>query len=1145
MENLDINNFKLFLVKSGYLKQDNWNQKNSDILDSGEVNDILLSFEYNEKISIKQASKKYADKIQWVNKIFNIHFTLEELHFQYINYTSTNIPLICFLNNLIMIEIILKSFDNIINQNNEQNITDIFPEQIIMNDIDLYSSSNNNNILGIKQKLEFIYEKLKNKPFFDKKKVNGDLICLIFLTSLGSTFSVDKNIPKIKNLINLFCVYNKVYLNDVNISLILYLNVIICINLFIYSNRKRYHFDFLSYDEFYPYNHYYQEFKKKNGYEKYTMNESPNEDLNEHINLFLFDNDAIKYGGDDFSEILLFQNCLKIFSIYHLSKNNIKLTVYLTIDTIIEILKSFNDTISINKTNNIQNINFNINIHNKTTINKIKLTDLFILTKNNINKCFSSFNFYELLIKVTNFQTESQIQEINTKFAELISKSQKFYLQNSISALQNNINNDNNIQIETDQKTEESNTPIDYLKKEFNVLYYLLLYYIKNKEIKKNLVFYSFKFRFFKCSIFRESKKDIQLFFDYSSIKERYLLRYLKDIENLLLLIKLYQEIINTINEFKLYNITLRITQTNFRSRHINFFFTIIIKKLDYYIQENKFNRITLYDAKIKTYQENMVVYIKDNSIKEKVRINSLKEMINLSRFNNKLKILNAYVKEMAEDWDIIIIGQNIKYHNLMYSKNINILFLNITKEENDNFVQNLLPGSDIIYDSIKDMNPYTSTKIQSDSHEYKFLNIFMYIIKNEDFAEKVLNFAEKLKENEDSILTNKITFVCERFFFEEKIMMNSRIKENSKQIYNCIDNYFLVCDTKKEGEIYKYDLYISLHYISLVNYLSFEVTQNFLELINTFITVFSSCVELILYIYDKKENETSGPKKFYYIQKIKKDYYLFEYKKTNIFVKILRNFESLLLLNPKKTIPLLCLLAKESTNKYIANTDNFLDLFLRLFLNLHKVVDINELNETFFEKIHKNIFYQNYDRFTIMSFSYDAFFVFNELFINNNFLNISENNKFEICHIIPYEVDLSTKSNYVKKIITNKNNLIVKNIKIYDYNFSNSFLFNNSNELKMNYKKANYFLEFHNTTNDAINSINAKIRFFYKKLKDKKFQKDKIKKILNIFKEFYYEKDNIIFYSGNEKNLSKFMKAYNNHEITIKTSKVLVDFQS
>ena len=31
----------------------------------------------------------------------------------------------------------------------------------------------------------------------------------------------------------------------------------------------------------------------------------------------------------------------------------------------------------------------------------------------------NKFNFYELLIKVTNFQTESQIQEINTKFANL------------------------------------------------------------------------------------------------------------------------------------------------------------------------------------------------------------------------------------------------------------------------------------------------------------------------------------------------------------------------------------------------------------------------------------------------------------------------------------------------------------------------------------------------------------------------------------------------------------------------------------------------------------------------------------------------------------------------------------------------------
>ena len=118
--------------------------------------------------------------------------------------------------------------------------------------------------------------------------------------------------------------------------------------------------------------------------------------------------------------------------------------MYLTIDTIIETLKSFNDDISINQTNNLQNINFNINISSKSGINQIKLTNVLLLSKNNLNKCFSSFNFYELLIKATNFQEETQIQEINQKYSELIQKSRKFYLQNSISALQNNINNDNN-----------------------------------------------------------------------------------------------------------------------------------------------------------------------------------------------------------------------------------------------------------------------------------------------------------------------------------------------------------------------------------------------------------------------------------------------------------------------------------------------------------------------------------------------------------------------------------------------------------------------------------------------------------------------------------------------------------------------------
>ena len=159
MNNLDLNNFELFLLKSGYITKKIWTSNHSDIFDWSKYNDILLSFEYNQKISTTEASVKYGDKIQWINKIFKTDLTFDELHSQYIHYTSTNISFSCFLNNFIMVEIILNKFYNIINQNNEQDLNKIFTDNIVINDIDLYSPNGNKNLLGLKQKLELIYEK--------------------------------------------------------------------------------------------------------------------------------------------------------------------------------------------------------------------------------------------------------------------------------------------------------------------------------------------------------------------------------------------------------------------------------------------------------------------------------------------------------------------------------------------------------------------------------------------------------------------------------------------------------------------------------------------------------------------------------------------------------------------------------------------------------------------------------------------------------------------------------------------------------------------------------------------------------------------------------------------------------------------------
>jgi len=1145
--NLDINNFESFLIKSGYLNPKIWTKKNSDFFDPNKYNEILVSFEFNEKISPTEASVKYGDKIQWINKIFKTDITFEELLSQYVHYTSTNISFVKLLNNFIMMEIVLKQFYNVINKDNEEDINKIFSKEIIMNDIDINSSLHDKNILGLKQKLELIYTKFNQSSSYNGKEVNSKLIAIIFLLSFGSSFSIDKNIPQITNLMNVFSLYNKIYVSDINVCLILYFSIIIYINICIYANKKKSHFKYLTYDNNNYNTFYYQELKKKS-----PDNANPqNEDKTNYISMIIFDNNIITYSGNYFIELLIFQDYLKIFSIYHLSKNQIKATINLTIDTMVETIKTFNNNIIINTDLQKNNTIINNMIENPDNLNiyPIKLNNLILLTKNNLSKCFFSFNFNEIVLKVTNFQTENQIKEINLRYLELIQKARKLYFQNSITTLNqtnnnNAINNDINKVIDNVSNNFDS---IDYLKIEFTALIHLLTYYNKNKEAKKFLQFYCFKFRFFKCSIFRENKKEIQLYFDYSSIKEKILLKYLREISNILNLIKNYEEVINAINEFKLYNITFRVCQSNFRSRHINFFFSIIIKRLVLFIEENRYNRITIYDSKLKTYEENMLVYIKDNSIKVKSRINTLKEMFNNSIFKNKLKVFNGYVKDLVDDWDIIIIGENIKYHNLIYSNNTNILFLNIVEEKDDNSVQKFMAGSSINPLKYSVMNigmsdPEGDNKAQNNVVNNEYLNILMYIISDENFADKTLKFCEDLKGNNNCVLINKITFICERYFFEDKIIMSSRIKGGSKVIYNYVDNYFLVCDKIKDKEVYKYDLFITKNYVSLSNNIIQEVTKDFSQIIYSFISVLSSCVELIIYIYKNKETE---PNKFYYLQKISKDYYLFEYKMANIFIKKLKSFDSLLLLNPKKSIPLFCLLAKKQNTDYITTNDSFLDLFLRLFLNLNKVVDKNKLNENFFEKIHKNLFYQNYDIFQLMTYSYEAFCTFNDIFINNNYLQISKDDKFEICYIIPYEFESEQKRVNYKKILENKKDdkLMVKNIKIFDYNLTNAFIFKMANELKMNYRKAEFFIEYFNNSINNDNSIGDKMKIIFKKLKDKKIEKEKLKKILLNIKNLYYEKDNIIYYGYNITKFEKALIEFNTEKVKIKAVKL--DFGS
>ena len=94
------------------------------------------------------------------------------------------------------------------------------------------------------------------------------------------------------------------------------------------------------------------------------------------------------------------------------------------------------------------------------------------------------------------------------------------------------------------------------------------------------------------------------------------------------------------------------------------------------------------------------------------------------------------------------------------------------------------------------------------------------------------------------------------------------------------------------------------------------------------------------------------------------------------------------------------------------------------------------------------------------------------------------------------------------------------------------------ANELKMNYRKAEFFIEYFNNSINNDNSIGDKMKIVFKKLKNKKFEKEKLKKIILNIKNLYYEKDNIIYYGYNTSKFEKALIEFNTEKVKIKAVK-------
>ena len=444
---VQLSNIESFLLKSQYLNKNSVNKKHIDnfnqILSKQEY---LSHFEFNEKISFSEASVKYGVLIQSINKLFSSKLTIEDMYEQYLDYTKDIILLNQFINSLLVVDMINTNFNDIIT--NTTFFKSLINKELIIYDVNILDDNENK----LKMKTESVYKKIREKPILKGNHVNGNLIILVFIISMGNSYFIDKNLPDLMGIMNYFSKYNNIYINNLNLSLFLYLYLIIAINLYLNASKNKK--QFLNYESCKNNNFYYLEFNENdmnieinnynknfitNPYKRFPLKLSQRTYRNKPYNilsLYLFDNESIFYEGENPSiKLLIFQNYLKLYAFYHLSKNKIKFTINLYIESIYDLLLHiYNSKNNLEKVNNENNNNLESNIFSnieEEEIKQINLSKIDIFNKENNSLCFNSFNFLGLSIFVTGFLKDYQIARIISINLDLIKKSKKCYLQES------------------------------------------------------------------------------------------------------------------------------------------------------------------------------------------------------------------------------------------------------------------------------------------------------------------------------------------------------------------------------------------------------------------------------------------------------------------------------------------------------------------------------------------------------------------------------------------------------------------------------------------------------------------------------------------------------------------------------------------
>ena len=1079
MSNLEspLNHITNFFNSIGFTSDYHFNDKQKKLIENNKI-DFSKILESDRDITITDASVKHSEIIHSLSKIFKMDINIFKLYKMYVELSKGEISFYQFLNYLIFINLIFENFHDI--------ISDISLDKILKEKITIYEieSMTNNNL-----KLENMYKTLLNESDEETKNYIC-LIILIFIFSFCNKFYIlGINSINLELFTKNVSTYNRFYVSHYQYSIILYLEMIIYSNLFLSSKGEN--------EKYFKNTHSRNKARSLNqkNIKSNTVGSFGGNTIRNNLNFektfdiencYFFDNNIIKSDNNEIYKTLVFQSYLKYYFFFHLSKNNIKLNINITIENP-QVLLNYSSIDSICK----------IFSTTDDSIKKLNFENLNILTKINISYIFKSFIFDQVIINILGFNNNDPIKDFIINYDDIISKGRNFYFQEQASLNSN-----------------EFSSTFKYLSLEWDLLNELLIYYGKKKN---NVQSYIFRFNTFKCNI-NKITKDIDLYFNYSTIKEKEIFTYFKKTKNFIDFINKVIGIIDSLQLYKQYNIGIRLIQNNFRSHQLKLYLQLYIKMIIDYVEEQNLKNYTIYEKKFENYNENMQCYLNDNSIKKKIKVQKFKSLFKKIKYP-QLQFLSNFSNELTEDWDVIVISDNSKEFNLVRTYDDNKIFFYLSK----------------------DYEPSLTSTMAKDDSEY--LKIIMYLSSNRISYENGMNLINSIRNDKDNLLSMHVTLICDRFYLENYFLMENKMKKYVKILYQIVDDIYLIAknipneDNSDIKEYFNYDIYIADSFINVVNFhqYSFDKDTNYCTLVFEFLSVLSSCIELILYIL--KNKDIYIPRFIYMIRNVE-DYYSFEYKQSNIFFKKIKFFNSLFSLNIKKSTPLFCILSKKAKTEYTQNNDNFYDVFLRLFLNLNKVVENQAtLNQVFFQKIHKNIFYEYYDSFIPIAFSYESYMVFSDIFLSNNYLEISHGDLFDKCFILPFESKI--KKEKILEIINSTQ--LTKQLIIFNFNFPNGYTFNKKEYTIFSFHKVDFLLDELNTLNirqykkDEIKLLS----YIDKYLEKKNVNKENKNKILKNFVQINRKNDKFEIYFFEPKIFEKIIDNYNKEKMKIQTQKV------